>query len=349
MATTTATGSGAETPNSFAKAILSVMGWPETQSNIDALEAWEQAEGGNWHNSAAYNPLNTTQPEPGATSAGTSQASIRAYTGWPEGIAATAATLQQNQRGYAGIRSAFSSGKAAQYLPGAISASAWGTSGSLVAKILSGKGYTQYGNLTSGGAASSPSSSSSTSSTGCAFGVGPWCILSQSGVNKLYGVLLMGVGGTVITVGLILVVVGALAETKMGRAASKVGGPIGAAVGVAGSVAAAPTQRRTRRAAQTQQAATQRATQTHQDSMRRAQLRTARARARRSEEGVRTQRAQTQGRTDSADIRDYVATSGRTRRQTAVASRSAGSRLQAQNKRRVAQRQKYNDVFGETG
>ena len=55
----------AYTPSSWAGALLSAGGWPQTACNLGAVEAWERAEGGNWENSAAYNPLDTTQPEPG--------------------------------------------------------------------------------------------------------------------------------------------------------------------------------------------------------------------------------------------------------------------------------------------
>ena len=199
----------AETPLIFATSLLAMMGWPQTQSNIDAMVAWEAAEGGAWENTAACNPLNTTQPEPGSRSAGTSQSSIQAYTSWAQGLRATAATLSQNQRGYAGIRQAFSSGNAASLLPQALNNSAWGTNGNTVAKILAGGGYRQYElkTSTSGGVTTAGGSASS---SGCAFGVGPFCILSQAGLNRFYGALLMAAGGLVLTVGLGLVVVGAL-------------------------------------------------------------------------------------------------------------------------------------------
>jgi hypothetical protein len=214
------------------------------------------------------------------------------------------------------------------------------------------------GGLTGGQVSSSAPSPSSASASGCAFGVGPFCIFSQAGLQRFYGALLMGAGGLVITVGLGLVVIGALAETKAGRVASKTFGAagLGAVAGAAAAPGRAVGERRTRRAAATQQAqaesqraAQQQASQAHQAALRRAQLRSARARARRAEEGVRTQRAITQGRADSADILQYEQTEGRTRRRTAVESRAAGRRLEAQNKRSVAQRQKFIDVFGETG
>lgn len=290
MATSTATGSGAQTPLSFAEAVIAAMGWPETKSNIDAMEAWEQAEGGNWKNNAAANPLDTTLPESGSYSI--NSAGVQSYTGWPEGIAATVATLKENQRGYASIRTAFESGKAAQYLPAALNASAWGTNGSLVAKILKDRGYTQYGNITSGGTASGSSSGSS----GCAFGIGPFCIFSESGLQKFYGALLMGAGGLVLTVGLGLVVIGALAETKLGKTTTQAFGSagMGKLVGAAAAPSRAVSGRRQRRQASEAQAASQAASQQESERRRlsrqqidRARVRRERARAREAEAKAR--------------------------------------------------------------
>ena len=339
----------AETPLIFATSLLAMMGWPQTQSNIDAMVAWEAAEGGAWENTAAYNPLNTTQPEPGSHSAGTSQSTIQAYTSWAQGLMATAATLSQNQRGYAGIRQAFASGNAASLLPAALNNSAWGTNGNTVAKILAGGGYRQYELKASTSGGVTTAGGSTASASGCAFGVGPFCILSQAGLNRFYGALLMAAGGLVLTVGLGLVVVGALAETKLGRATSKTFGAagLGTVVGAAAAPSRGDSGRRQARAAAQEQSQRKAADTAHQQALRRAQLRSARARARRAEEGVRTQRAITQGRTDSATIRDYERNEGAQRRREAVESRRAGRSVAAMNRRRIAQRQKFEDVFGE--
>ena len=339
---------GEETPLLFATSLLTAMGWPLTQSNIAAMVAWEAAEGGNWHNSARYNPLNTTEPEPGATSAGTSQSSIRAYVSWAQGLAATAATLSQNQRGYAGIRQSFASGNASATLPAALNASAWGTNGNTVASILSSGSWQKYELLTS--SSGGVTGSSSSSSSGCAFGVGPLCIFSQAGLNRFYGALLIGAGGLIITLSLGLVVIGALAETKAGKTASRAFGSagLGAVVGAAAAPQRAVSGRRQQRAASQEAATRQQASDSHQQALRRAQLRTARARARRQEEGVRTQRAITQGRNDSATIRSYERGEGAQRRREAVESRRAGRSTASANRRRIQQRQKFEDVFGET-
>jgi hypothetical protein len=54
------------TPDSFAVAVLNRLNAPTTRANMKAMRAWIAQEGGHWHNQARYNPLNTTQPEPGA-------------------------------------------------------------------------------------------------------------------------------------------------------------------------------------------------------------------------------------------------------------------------------------------
>ena len=67
----------AYTPSSWAGALLSAGGWPQTACNLGAIEAWERAEGGNWENSAAYNPLDTTEPEHGSSTM--NSVGVRAY------------------------------------------------------------------------------------------------------------------------------------------------------------------------------------------------------------------------------------------------------------------------------
>lgn len=217
--------------------------------------------------------------------------------------------------------------------------------------------FAQFLGGTYKGGSTSGSSSSSSSSSGCAW-QGPfgWCILSNAGAGRFYGALLMGAGGLIGLVGLGLVVVGALAETKLGRTTERAFGAAG--LGTVVGAAAAPGRavqgrrqagRERAEGQQRQQEAAQRqqASEAHQAAVRRAQLRTQRARARRAEESVRTQRAITQGRDDSANIRSYERNEGAERRREAVESRRAGRSLAAQNRRRIAQRQKFDDVFGE--
>lgn len=79
-------------PTDFADALLSALGDPVTSADVTTLVFWENHEGGNWHNDARYNPLNTTQPEPGSGVTG-SQGDIGVYVSWDQGIEATVTTL----------------------------------------------------------------------------------------------------------------------------------------------------------------------------------------------------------------------------------------------------------------
>lgn len=115
----------AYTPSSWASALLSAGGWPQTACNLAAIEAWERAEGGNWENSAAYNPLDTTEPAPGSWSM--NSVGVRAYSSWQEGFQATLVTLENGN--YPGILSALRAGDSAQSVADAVASSPWGTGG----------------------------------------------------------------------------------------------------------------------------------------------------------------------------------------------------------------------------
>ena len=71
--------------------------------NRKLLDAWARAEGG----TAAYNPLNTTQPWSGATNY--NRAGVKNYPSAAAGIAATAATLHNGY--YNGVVSDLHAGK----------------------------------------------------------------------------------------------------------------------------------------------------------------------------------------------------------------------------------------------
>jgi hypothetical protein len=131
------------TPTTFAQALLGLLGEPITDANVQAVTAWEAAEGGNWHNTASYNPLNTTLREPGSVSV--NSAGVQAYTSWNQGLDATASTLQEGS--YAGIRDALASGNDPQGVVDAVLASPWGTQ-----SISLGAGTTGGGTSGSGAA-----------------------------------------------------------------------------------------------------------------------------------------------------------------------------------------------------
>lgn len=76
----------------FAKALLGVLGDPTSAANIASLVNWQNHEGGHWHNTAYYNPLNTTLNYDGDP--GMNSVNVRQYASWAEGLAATKQTLQ---------------------------------------------------------------------------------------------------------------------------------------------------------------------------------------------------------------------------------------------------------------
>jgi len=114
---------GAYTPFTWARALLTQLGMPTTTDNLAAITAWEMAEGGHWHNGAHFNPLNTTQPEPGA--AAMNSVGVKAYVNWAQGFRATIATLRNGL--YGGILAALSRGNDALAVAHAVAASPWGT------------------------------------------------------------------------------------------------------------------------------------------------------------------------------------------------------------------------------
>ena len=114
---------GSYTPSSFARAVLRAEGDPRTPANVCAIVSWEAAEGGHWNNTAAYNPMNTTLPEPGSSPI--NSVGVQSYTSWGEGLRATVDTL--NNGNYGGILAALRAGGSAQAVADAVGASPWGT------------------------------------------------------------------------------------------------------------------------------------------------------------------------------------------------------------------------------
>lgn len=149
------------TPAEWAAAQLTYMGLPTSASNLAFLTGWYTAEGGNWHNTATYNPLNTTLQLPGSSAIAGNSAGVQAYTSWGQGLQATASTLQ----GYPAIYSALKSGNA----------SSADTSGQLGADFLrwSGGGYSQV--------PVTPLTAADTSSISSILGLG------ASGITALFG------------------------------------------------------------------------------------------------------------------------------------------------------------------
>ncbi len=98
------------TPDAFWSQVLVDMGAPITQSNIEALRAWSEREGGG----GAWNPLNTTRPEAGSTSF--NKVGVQNYTSAQQGAQATADSIRNGR--YPSILAAFMTGSAFEALVG---------------------------------------------------------------------------------------------------------------------------------------------------------------------------------------------------------------------------------------
>jgi hypothetical protein len=96
----------------WAYAVLAQGGWPQTQSNVNFLQAWAAAEGGSFNNDYTYNVLNTSQSGyGGVVPAG---GKFPAFPSWSDGVQATVATLNQTNGDYANITDALATGNATQ-------------------------------------------------------------------------------------------------------------------------------------------------------------------------------------------------------------------------------------------
>lgn len=118
-------------PADWAAAELSYMGDPINDSNVGFLVGWQNREGGNWGNTAAYNPINTTLGEPGSTPI--NSVGVQSYSSWAQGIQATAQTLMGSA--YQSILAALKAGDASEV----------DTSGGMASALStwSGGGYSQ--------------------------------------------------------------------------------------------------------------------------------------------------------------------------------------------------------------
>ena len=129
----TSTGSvsivqGTGDKKTWATQLLTALGAPITDTNINALTTWQSREGGHWNNSASYNPLNTTLDM--GNSQSMNSVGVKRYNSWDEGIQATVRTLtgaSADSRGYSAIVNALRNGASTQEILSAISNSAWVT------------------------------------------------------------------------------------------------------------------------------------------------------------------------------------------------------------------------------
>jgi hypothetical protein len=187
---------GTITRNSWADLFLTDLGdQPNAQSEADVVE-WEAGEGGAGpqfgvpNNIASYNPLNTTQPEPGSVGTPGNNPPVQAYTSWGQGLAATVATLQQGQKGYSQILADLSSGAPLGTFGADVDTSAWGTHD----LPTSATGPESVNAATSPASSSSSSASSATPTTAQAELTS--ATTTSTGASGLLGSILGGLFGT---------------------------------------------------------------------------------------------------------------------------------------------------------
>lgn len=114
----------------FGRALLHMLGAPETQSNLDFLNAWGLAEGGK----SANNPFNTGESAPGATPF---NKDVNNYPDMNTGLEATYRNLQNPL--YAQLVATLRRGNSSVASANALAASEWGT-GNGALRVLQGDG-----------------------------------------------------------------------------------------------------------------------------------------------------------------------------------------------------------------
>jgi hypothetical protein len=115
-------------PVQWAKDFLTRLGAPITTSNLQAITAWEKAEG----TKAAYNPLATTQSGYAGETTFNS-VGVKNYTSYQDGLDANVQVI--NNGLYSNILAALQQGNNAQAVAQAVANSPWGT-GTGVERVL---------------------------------------------------------------------------------------------------------------------------------------------------------------------------------------------------------------------
>lgn len=118
------------TRGAFFKKFAAMMSIPWTEHNRRVFAAWAQAEGG----AARFNPVNTTQTEPGATTY--NFAGVKNYPDAETGLRALKTTFGYPGHGYGAILAAMRENKPARETLRLIGASDWGTAGTLGIEVL---------------------------------------------------------------------------------------------------------------------------------------------------------------------------------------------------------------------
>jgi len=114
---------GADPIRQFGAAVMPLIGAPVTQANLDAFAAWAGGEG----TCARFNPLATTQPEPGATPFNTLSGGghVWNYPSFGVGVQATTTALTNGL--YQAVIDAFRASAGASAVAAAVERSPWGT------------------------------------------------------------------------------------------------------------------------------------------------------------------------------------------------------------------------------
>ena len=115
-------GHNLNTRSGWARAFLAAIPEPVTRCNVNAVVAWEHAEGGGFGNQAAYDPLNTN-PGPGAGWPGYPAIGAWAFPDAQTGLSYTVQTVRLGY--YDGVRAAMAQGNNPQGVCDAIMASPW--------------------------------------------------------------------------------------------------------------------------------------------------------------------------------------------------------------------------------
>ena len=136
----TAGGGSGFTQTDFAKAVLFGLGAAPSKQSINNLLMWQRMEGGNWNNTARFNPLNTSLQLPGSVNYNSlldpsnskyvapGKSGVQAYTSWDQGLKATISTLtgaKADERGYTAIVDALKSGASQDQFLKLLQASSW--------------------------------------------------------------------------------------------------------------------------------------------------------------------------------------------------------------------------------
>ena len=118
---------GTGSSQGWAKTLLGKLGMPDTPANVQAMTTWAAWEGGQWHNTAHYNPLNTTQVYDGSVAMNNlgHGMGVQSYKTWEDGYTATIQTLNNGR--YKNILSAMKKGTDSAAVLKAVNRSPWGT------------------------------------------------------------------------------------------------------------------------------------------------------------------------------------------------------------------------------